>query len=627
MQKTLARFPPTTNRSALWRLTPIKLSVKFLFEQKHTFEVPKYQRGFAWDDDAIDDFVEDIARCLKARESENSRNHFFGGVVTANKNVSNSSRSNFEVIDGQQRIASFVMLAAAIRQSMLDIVGALEKQHTLEANEKKSKSFLDETIKVLHNTYLVYRDESELEYIEVPKLTLSKADDEFFQSVVRGQAADPERASHKLIQKAWDRLVDFVEKEVLKGATPSEKAKQIQCLVNSVLALDCSVIFMRAGSRSEAYQIFQVLNDRGVHLTDGDLLRASTMEHLDQQSFAEIQNKVADAWDRVLAYPPVDIDSYLRWYFSSWEGKRPKPPNLADQFLEYRFKCKNAETVGSDGAAEILKEVRRLEQDFSTLRTLGDGDWPYENQSQVSGWDRERLRMLVTHLKHTNAMPLLLSLQLLEEKKFSDAVASIERFVFRYKTIGNAHTSPMTELYHRHAKKIRDVKNYSIRALKKDLAALVGRVVPDGVFEANLHELKYSPRGSNRHINYLLITLEDYWRWHMEGANGVPKCKDKKRVFDVPSTTIDHVYPQSAETKDKKAELEAIKHSLGNLTILGPEDNNTSANKAFADKKPVLARSGLNLNHPIAENDDWTVHTVNQRTKDLIAMALKVFIP
>ena len=104
---------------------------------------------------------------------------------------------------------------------------------------------------------------------------------------------------------------------------------------------------------------------------------------------------------------------------------------------------------------------------FVTLRTLGDGDWPYADHSQVGSWDRKRLEMLVTHLKHTNAMPLLLSLQLLDSKEVAKAVSSIERFVFRYKTIGNRHIGPMTELYLKHAKKIREATNYSIRGLEK----------------------------------------------------------------------------------------------------------------------------------------------------------------
>ena len=275
---------------------------------------------------------------------------------------------------------------------------------------------------------------------------MSAADNDFFQNVIAEQAESPDRASHERFQVAWDQLVKFIDDEVLKGGSPWGKAKQLELLVNGVLATDCTVIFMCSETKSEAYQILQVLNDRGVHLTDGDLLRTSTMEFLDAKPLTAVQDKVAEQWDKVLAYPPGDINSYLRWYFSSWQGKRPKSSNLADQFLEFRFHSKGKSVASKAEAQAILDEVRQLDRDSASLRTLGDGDWPYADHSTVDSWDRERLRMLVTHLKHTNAMPLLLSLQSLDAKKFAEAVAAIERFVFRFKTIGNAHIAPMTEL-------------------------------------------------------------------------------------------------------------------------------------------------------------------------------------
>ena len=605
-----------------------QLPIKFLFEQNHTFEVPKYQRGYAWEDEAIEDFIDDIARCLKTRWSNGSRNHFFGGVVTVRKTVPNSNRSNFEVIDGQQRLASFVMLVAAIKQGVRNIINDLDKRGALREDEEEAKAFLQETIETLHNTYLVYRDQIELKYVKVPKLTLSKADDDFFQSILSSsQNTDPKRASHERIQAAWNRLAQFVEKDVLEGAAVPRKAKRLQVLVSSVLTSDCSVIFMCSESKSEAYQIFQVLNDRGVHLTDGDLLRASTMEILDQDALIPIQNKVADTWDNVLAYPPRDIDSYLRWYFSSWEGKRPKSSNLAGQFLEFRFQCNDLKEIEEEKAKETLEEVQRMDDAFATLRTLGDGEWPYADHSQVARWDRERLRMLVTYLDHTNAMPLLLSLQLLDSKDVAEAVSSIERFVFRYKTIGNIHPGPMTALYLKHAKKIRETENYSIRKLKKDLADLVKKYVPDSVFKANLRALEYSPRGDNKHIKYLFITLEEYSKWHDQGAKGAPKCMNKSRVFDFSNTTLEHVYPQSPEEDKKNLELEDVKHTLGNLTILGPTDNRELSNKSFDEKRSIFTQSDLKLNRDIAENDDWNADIVDQRTNTIVEMALKIFIP
>jgi hypothetical protein len=612
---------------------PIKatqLSIKLVFEQNHTFQVPKYQRGYAWDEDAVSDFIDDIGRCLKTRSNTapQHRHHFFGGLVTVKQDVPHSNRTNYEVIDGQQRLASFVMLVAAVIRGMSRLLAELTQKVKLNAEEKKAKSFLETTIDTLRSLYIVYKDNIDLEYIDVPKLTLSQADNDFFQQVIGGEQGKPQRASHERIQAAWDRLCNFVETVVINGGSTSDRAKRFQVLVNTVLVEDCTAIFMSSDTRAEAYQIFQVLNDRGVHLTDGDLLRATTMELLDHKDLLSMQGILAKHWDRVLAYPPNDIDSYLRWYYSSHEGKRPKSSNIADQFLEQRFGHKDQAPVGKQEAKSILAEVQRMDDEFALLETLGGGDWPYLNDATVTGWDRERLRMLISDLKHTNAMPVLLALRLLDAKKFAEAVSSIERFVFRYKTIGNAHISSMSELYMRHAKEIRkDKAKYSVGGLKAEMKALVQKVVPDSVFETNLLETRYSQRAGNGHIRYLLITLEDYSAWYEQGAQGNPKCKDKTRVFDSSNTTLEHLYPQGAETKDKEAQLEVVKHELGNLTIFGPTDNDKLANKSFPEKRKALESSNIKLNREVGKKTTWSADDVRKRTQVLAKMAVKVFIP
>jgi hypothetical protein len=149
----------------------------------------------------------------------------------------------------------------------------------------------------------------------------------------------------------------------------------------------------------------------------------------------------------------------------------------------------------------------------------------------------------------------------------SIAVASLERFVFRYKTIGNAHVSPMTELYMKHAKTIRaSSSTYKVGSLRTDLKALIDKNVPDDLFRANLRETRYRPRAGNGHIRYMLVAIEDHIDWLKGAAAGAPKCKDKSVVFDFSNTTLEHVYPRSAKATDKITALEVVKDTLGNLT-------------------------------------------------------------
>lgn len=604
-------------------------SITLLFEQNSTFEVPKYQREYAWDADAIEDFVEDLAKCLEARLQGKKRNHFFGGIVSARLNIPGSSRPSFEVIDGQQRISSFVMLAATLVFAMRAILADIEVKDEPTEEDGRALEYLKQTIARIESLYLVHRYAVGLEYKMAPKLTLSKADNAFFQSVLAGNDPAAKRPSHERIKHAWQRLKSFLASQLGAEGTASGKATRLQHLIDHVLADDCTVIFMWSDNRSEAYRIFQVLNDRGVNLTNGDLLRARTLELLDHKEVEATQNELAERWDSALAYPPSAIDDYLLWYFGSYAGIRPKPSDVTDSFMEVRFaEASLDEPITKAQATKVLAEVKRLDDDFALLNQLNTGEWPYIGEAGVHQWDRERLRILVGHLKHTNAMPLLLALRLLDPKRFAEAVASLERFVFRYKTIGNAHISPATKLYHEHALLIRkDPSSYKIAALRAALNELIGKYASGKRFSAAISELTYSPRGGNGHIRYLLIVIEDYFQWYEAGAKGVPTCKDKTRVLDIMNTTLEHIYPQKLNVQDRNAELETVKHSLGNLTILGPGENDAVGNKSFTEKRKILAESNLRINRQIAKNKIWAKADVDKRTGLLAEAAEKIFVP
>lgn len=605
-------------------------SITVLFEQNQTFEVPKYQREYAWDADAIEDFVEDLGKCLSARLQDEKRNHFFGGIVSARLNVPGSSRPSYEVIGGQQRISSFVMLAAAVVFSMKAILTDIQAKEELSEEDGKALCYLQQTMTKIESLYLTHRYAVGLEYKVVPKLTLSKADNAFFQAILEGN--DPvttERPSYERIKYAWQRLKSFLASELEAEGTASGKATRLQYLIDHVLAEDCTVIFMWSDNRSEAYRIFQVLNDRGVSLTNGDLLRARTLELLDHKPVAATQSELAERWDSALAYPPSSIDDYLLWYFGSYEGYRPKQSGVTDSFMEVRFKeVSLAKPITQAQANKVLAEVKRLDDDFALLNQLNSGEWPYIDQAGVKQWDVERLSLLVGHLKHTNAMPLLMALQLREAKLFAEAVVSLERFVFRYKTIGNAHISPATKLYHEHALIIRkDPGAYKVGTLRAALKGLVEKYASGKRFSAAISELTYSPRGGNGHIRYLLIAIEDYLQWYEEGAKGTPVCKDKTRVLDIANTTLEHIYPQKLDAKERVAELEPVKHALGNLTILGPSENDAAGNKSFPEKCKAFAGSNLRINRQIAKNEAWAKADIDKRTALLAEIAEKIFVP
>ena len=131
----------------------------------------------------------------------------------------------------------------------------------------------------------------------------------------------------------------------------------------------------------------------------------------------------------------------------------------------------------------------------------------------------------------------------------------LERFMFRYKVISDAHIGSATSVYHQQAVEIRKgPAAYKIAELRKQLQALLDKSANDAVFKSRLQGMMYSRELTNKPLKYLLITLESYLRWYRAGAKGAPKCLDKMVVFDPSATTVEHVYPEKAAPADSNLE-------------------------------------------------------------------------
>ena len=597
---------------------PALESVGHLFGSNLIFRVPRYQRYYAWDTEQITDFLNDLDLCWKAKLAGKPREHFFGGLVTVRVAVDGSSRQNMEVIDGQQRLASFSMLAAQLRNAALKL--------SKEVDDKAAdspKGFLIKFAATLKDKFERYQDKIKLQVVEIDRLELSKPDRVFFKDLVEGRNPTPERQSHRLLKQAWDRFGEKLSQLVARADTDVTKAEALS-RVDTVMEEDWILIHMVTDSKPEAYRLFRVLNDRGTGLTEGELLRAQLLEALDGAATPQQMLIVEETWDKILAASPDIVEQQLRSIFSSMTGKRAGKTTLLDEFLAKIFPEQSSLPLGADAVKAIVAKVVQLHEETILLAKLQEGEWPFSSSAQITAWDRSRLGLLINELKHTNCMPLLLAATRLAEKKFSEIVQMLERFMFRYKIVSEAHIGSATNVYHEQAVEIRKSPGkYKTAVLRLKLQALLDKGAKDAIFRNRLQEMMYSRELTNKPLKYFLITLENYLRWYRKGASGQPKCLDKMVVFDPSATTVEHVYPEKASPAD--AFLEPLLDTLGNLTLLGSTDNDAAGNKPFAKKRAIFEKSPLNLNQEIAKNAAWNPAVVKARQKDLEDVAMKVF--
>jgi len=356
-------------------------------------------------------------------------------------------------------------------------------------------------------------------------------------------------------------------------------------------------------------------------------LRANTLEML-AEDHPDYQDQVEKMWDDILIDEPSDTEDFLRWIYASYESKRPGATTLFEDFRDEFYPEHNEPELSEDQAASIVETTKSLQTEFERSRDLIRGNWPFKNLSDdLEQWHKDKLDLLLDKLGHTNCVSLLLAACNLDQTDFYKLVDLTERFFFRYKIVCNQHIGSLNSRYRNHAKDIRDDPgNYDVSEYREDLRELQEEKASDDLFSSSFFErMQYNPGASNKSTRYFLLSCEFYWRWYNDGAHGYPEPSDLTRRIDFSTTSIEHVYPQSADDDDANEEIEEVKHDIGNLTLLGEDDNQSAENSTFDDKSNILQDSALLINNDISDNDEWGMSQISHRRDMLMNMASAIF--
>lgn len=592
-------------------MNPESYTIGQLLQTRFPMFVPKYQRSYAWDELEISYFCEDIKELW---DQQREGDHFFGGIVTVATPVTGKAgwSHSYEIVDGQQRLATFGMLISVLA----DELRFLAKQNALGDEYKETADAYASVLAEL----LTFKPIVDGKRKCVNRINLSGVDRAVYESILENpsktpSSLEPHRESHRRLENARKELVKFVRYVSRDDNTPIlERLNRMLALQDTVLN-KCTVIHIMSDNRTEARRVFSVINNRGRSLGAGDLLRAATLELAEGCDSAS--DRIEEAWDQILVDSETTVDDYLAIIFSSFTGRRPKNHLLYEEFLKEFYPVGN--TPGT-----YAEQTERLQAEFSMLKKLEAGEWPYSSSSpNVKDWDRSRIRHVIQTLDHRLALPLLLSAaQSLPEDSFASIVHMIELTAFRYKIICNAHTSPLSAVYLTHSKYIRQQGSaYQTNALATSLQSLLNTRADDQFFTDSLKAQLGYGKGKKTHIRYFFSVIESYYDFCSGKANARQPDKSFSVLLD--NLTIEHIYPQNPETRD--ADLDPVVHDLGNLTVLAPDDNLQLGNAPWATKRTALANSRLRLNRELSQFEQWTLGEVQKWRETLLKYAVRAF--
>ncbi|WP_380145119.1 DUF262 domain-containing protein [Kroppenstedtia eburnea] len=572
-----------------------KLNIGDLLGNRNPFVIPKHQRAYSWEKDNVETFCDDIEKI--------NGEYFFGGIVSVHQFANNGPGRIFRVVDGQQRLVTFTLLLTCLKEAFERVV-----ELSKNPNNKETAKTMAEQI---GSNYLFYIDTKEKPPVRKNRLTLSRVDDAFFSRLLKNEPFELQNIeSHKKLETAKrtikEKLIDKIfnendnEEEIIEG---------LQKIHDNILDRTV-VIHIVCNNIDEAYQLFEVLNDRGQELAVGDHLRSHTLERL--EGFASEQEDIARYWDEILSNKKAE--AFLKAYLTSQEPKAKKR-GLHKEYFRYVF-GKELDPLA------IGEKVRHMYRMFEVFDAIESGSWPYTN-SRVTGWEKQRLELLVNHLKHHACIPMLLTVYNYgNEEDFSMVVHETEKVVFRYISAMQARANRLTSLYTKMISLTRDNKSFDIKNYLSELQSFVGNYCDDGKFAEALNtNLVYNNKNIKK-VRYLLLTIEYFFKSYTKDMNFVPSpCKDV--IYSIDQIQIEHIYPQNPKTRS--ADMEKLKNNLGNLSFWSPSDNWKASNKHFLEKRNSYQRSNVAITRELYNYPDWNSTTIDERQQFIVEISKRIF--
>lgn len=209
-----------------------------LFSQNEKLRIPSYQRRYSWEEEHFEDLWND----LNAIDPEGS--HFFGTIVfMADTHVAQGT-NEIDIVDGQQRITTVSILLCAIRDHLRENYSEGDISDRVETIEK--------------NLWIVDRDGEK----QGMRLTLGNLDHDSFESLVNGHIDEIDNGK---IETAYEYFRDQLD-------TECSSLDEVKGLHDRILD-QLIYVSITAKGHSEAYQLFETMNNRGLSLSPIDLMK------------------------------------------------------------------------------------------------------------------------------------------------------------------------------------------------------------------------------------------------------------------------------------------------------------------------------------------------------------------
>ncbi|MCH9702656.1 MAG: DUF262 domain-containing protein, partial [Actinomycetia bacterium] len=246
-------------------------------EDTVVYEVPKYQREYAWTKQQWDELFDDLLE-----EEDPHSGHFLGTIICINRTTDATKENILELVDGQQRMTTLSILMAAIFRFLSDHRVQLDQDEQVDLH--------------MLGRQLVLKDGNRLRVR--PQIQNSNYDD--YVNVLKASGLITKAPTVKFlglrrIMKCYNHFSTLIGQH----AGPRLSVKPVLDLLKRVKR--AILVKLEVESTSDAFTLFESLNNRGIPLTPIDIIKNSLLAAADKKrSRGLTADQVFDQWNELL---------------------------------------------------------------------------------------------------------------------------------------------------------------------------------------------------------------------------------------------------------------------------------------------------------------------------------------
>ena len=321
---------------------------ELLSDRKADYIIPDYQRPYAWDEDSCQTLWDDIFSFAipdnDATKFDTSDEYFLGSIVTFE-----NDKKQQEVIDGQQRLTTFMLLLRAFYDRFTKM------------QDQDSKDFSERIASCIWKTNEMGKPDKE--HLKIDSVVATDKDKDEFLSILKTGNVNSSQTSRYannfrfFLKKVDDFINDF----------PKFAEKLPARILNN-----CILMPIEAESQDTALRIFSTLNDRGLPLSDSDIFKAQFYQYYKQKSeddrdeFIKDWKKLEETCEKI--FHPITgtpMDDLFTRYMYFIRAKRDNNKSSTTESLRRFYERDKYSVLKQDDTFENLKDLAQFWEDIT----------------------------------------------------------------------------------------------------------------------------------------------------------------------------------------------------------------------------------------------------------------------